>query len=1105
MFAKRLSLCLFSACLVTTIMAQSPKQKSTYFQPADSDKLSQAVRSFCTQPGTGQDHMNAWIYFTDKQVFSESAVKHRLQTVSMAFAPKAIQRRERVLPPEKRFDFHDLPVSGDYVGEVLKTGAKHRSTSRWLNAISIRATASQIKEIEKLNFVRRITRVMGFERDDVTSETLPDKLKTPAAATSALELNYGQSYGQLHQINVPALHQLGYSGNNVLVCMMDTGYRKDHEAFQQANIVAERDFIFDDDDTQTDPTDPWDSSDSHGTLTWSALGGFMNGKLIGPAYAADFLLAKTEDTRSETPIEEDFWVEGIEWADSLGAQVVSSSLGYTDWYTFADMDGNTAVTTIAADRAARLGIVVVTANGNDRNSSWGHVIAPADGDSVIGVGAVSVSGSLASFSSPGPTYDGRIKPEVCAQGQNTYAASNSGTTSYRTASGTSLSTPLVAGVAALLLEIHPDWTPMQVREALMQTADNHLTPDNDFGWGIIDALAASGYAFTKTEFLSATVDDDTLGASFGNHNLQFDAGEKVELAVEILNKSDVPLTNVSATLTTDDQYVTITSNGAQYGDIEPGATKINDVPFALDLSPELPELSSVLFSLLVHAEGSETDTLQFVLVSARQSWNILGTLVIKGSLQAVTSSELLMTKLLDPSGSLVERDTLQVNDVYGRYSIVSEEGRFVLQPVSDGYLKPDAITVEVNQDISNVNFYFEKPALSLLSDTLKLVAANDGIYSGSVTLKNTGNGDLDVNLFESSEQLPTAVSESIIPKGIIGAIQGHHDNDSERSTIFQTNAVPWCSLRKDANDGLRLDFKALSASHDTSFIYLKLDGYRDWGASSDWVLFVFFGTQQRAHLTEFMEGPAAMIGAYGNYFFGAAPGDTGLISLENVSISDSSISLAIERQLLTASLDNVSLIPISTAIYRAKGETEFFDAIPDFHLRQPYVLYSLYEPRTLPAITDFSVICGEELKLEFSTADQLNPLESLPALIIQSNDPVQPLRLLPIVLVNKTGVPLVDSDNLPDEYCLFANYPNPFNNSTIIRFGLPAFGHVSLDMYNIMGQKIRTLVNENKAAGIHSIEWDGRDDAERPVGSGVYIFKLYTGAFFGARKLLLMK
>ncbi|MCK4427945.1 MAG: S8 family serine peptidase, partial [candidate division Zixibacteria bacterium] len=187
----------------------------------------------------------------------------------------------------------------------------------------------------------------------------------------------------------------------------------------------------------------------------------------------------------------------MEWADSIGADVISSSLCYIDWYTYSDLDGNTAVTTQAADIAAERGIVVCNAMGNSGPGS-GTLMAPADADSILACGAVNSSGYLASFSSRGPSFDGRTKPEVCARGVSTRCASPYNLNGYTTASGTSLSTPLIGGCAALILSARPYWTPMQVREAMMMTASRATYPDNNYGWGIPDLLAAIQYSFYIT-------------------------------------------------------------------------------------------------------------------------------------------------------------------------------------------------------------------------------------------------------------------------------------------------------------------------------------------------------------------------------------------------------------------------------------------------------------------------------------------------------------------------------------------------------------------------------------------------------------------------------
>jgi subtilisin family serine protease len=310
-------------------------------------------------------------------------------------------------------------------------------------------------------------------------------------------LDYGSSLGQLDMINVITLHDVGLNGQGILIAVLDTGFNRRHESLIHLDVVAERDFVNNDPVTENEPEDPY-SQHNHGTAVLSVLAGYAPGNLIGPAWGASFALAKTEQVAVEIQQEEDDYVSALEWADSLGASIVSSSLGYYDWYTYEDMDGNTAVTTIAADIAAAHGITVITAAGNEGPLPWPGIIAPADGDSVVAVGGVESSGVIWSSSSRGPTFDGRIKPDVCAQAASVYVASAVGSTSYYSGSGTSFATPLVAGAAALCLQMNPEWTPIDLRDALRSSGDHSSNPDNEYGWGIIDAHMAALYGATGT-------------------------------------------------------------------------------------------------------------------------------------------------------------------------------------------------------------------------------------------------------------------------------------------------------------------------------------------------------------------------------------------------------------------------------------------------------------------------------------------------------------------------------------------------------------------------------------------------------------------------------
>ncbi len=437
-----------------------------------------------------------WVFFTDKGISERSTFYSQLDELELNLTPAAHDRRMKSRGENNLVDFRDLPVCPRYVEQVLLTGAKLRHKLKWFNAATYNATSEQINRISELSFVRMIKPVAGAKTNiDVEMFPIESDLTT-------VTLNYGPSFGQLSQINAVAAHELGFKGQGVIICMMDTGFRQGHEVFQNiinsGRLIAQYDFVNGDDNTDYDPLQDVPGQPDHGTLTWSTLGGEKDGQLFGPSYLANFILSKSEDIASERHIEEDNWAAGAEWADSIGASVISSSLGYR-WfddgqgdYQYEDLDGNTTIVTIAADLAAYNGIAVATAMGNDGN--WaGSLLAPADGDSVIGCGAVDANGFLAGFSAFGPTYDDRIKPEVCAQGVGTVCADPYNFYGYRTASGTSLSTPLIGGVCGVLLSAHPNWTPMMVREALMMTGSNSISPASDYGWGIVDLGRALYY------------------------------------------------------------------------------------------------------------------------------------------------------------------------------------------------------------------------------------------------------------------------------------------------------------------------------------------------------------------------------------------------------------------------------------------------------------------------------------------------------------------------------------------------------------------------------------------------------------------------------------
>ena len=433
------------------------------------------------------EKLKVWLLFTDKGLFDSEEFEKAASSITLS--EKQLKRRKKA--GLEKIVFADLPVYQNYIEQVENLGARHRRTSKWLNAASFEVSVETLDQIMQLPFVSSIKPVAIYKRSPVIVEEIKPQ-KYFIQTQSADAINYGNSAHQLDQINVIAVHQRGYHGQGVTLAILDTGFRKSHEAFAAhyaaGRVLAEYDFVFGDSNTANEAIDDPDQWD-HGTYIWSAAGGLLDGVIYGPAFKANFLLAKTEDIRSENQVEEDNWVAAAEWADSLGADVLTSSVGYIDWYKYEDLNGETAVITVAANIATFMGIVVCNAMGN-MGPGVGTLIAPADAHFILSVGAVNGAGVIENFSSRGPTFDGRTKPEVCARGRSVWSSSANSDSSYASVSGTSLSTPLIAGAACLLVQARPDMPPKIIRQALLETADNADSINNTYGWGVIDLLEA---------------------------------------------------------------------------------------------------------------------------------------------------------------------------------------------------------------------------------------------------------------------------------------------------------------------------------------------------------------------------------------------------------------------------------------------------------------------------------------------------------------------------------------------------------------------------------------------------------------------------------------
>jgi len=458
----------------------------------------------------GPEPVTVWVCFDGKGETGPADLAARLDAARAALSPRSLQRRLRnhVWP---LVDYRDLPVDPARLATLREHGFEPLAVSRWLDRAAVRVRGADLAVLAMLDGIERVEPVERLRRsaDPLMSDAPGTRRTAPTGLTASggcvgldcLAESAGLTQAALDQIHVSALHDSGYTGAGVLITILDDGfnYFDKHEALRDRVIPLDhqRDFVYQRWGVQD--TTAFSGGLKHGTYCYGVIGGDKPGTYLGTAWGASFALARTEIDSIEVSHEQINWALGAEWADSLGADVISSSLGYftfdggTGNYTYASMDGHTTIVTQAAEIAASKGILVVTAAGNEGNSPWHYLIAPsdADGDSVLAIGAVDATGNPASFSSYGPSADGRVKPDVAALGVSNALVSASGNpNAYINASGTSFATPMVAGAAACLLQARPSWTARDVARALKQSASHASIPDFRTGYGVVDARRA---------------------------------------------------------------------------------------------------------------------------------------------------------------------------------------------------------------------------------------------------------------------------------------------------------------------------------------------------------------------------------------------------------------------------------------------------------------------------------------------------------------------------------------------------------------------------------------------------------------------------------------
>jgi subtilisin family serine protease len=411
------------------------------------------------------------VYLSDKE-FSKTEVCE----ADVALSETALKKRaQRGVP----LDLRDVPVSEAYITQIEKLGGKVKAKSRWFNYVVVESISAQ--ELQMLPFVKRVEVPKNYKLD--FTDYGGSILQTAA-------IDYGLASLQIEMVKGDIMHDHGYKGETMTIAVIDGGF-----------FGTDNGLIFDSlwTNNQILGTKAFTGHSSvyqdgsHGTRVLSILGGYADGQLVGSAPKANYWLLKSEVESSENAVEMDNWMMAAEFADSVGADIITSSLGYNQFdggvgnYTYSEMDGNTTIVTKAADMAAKKGLLVVVSAGNEGSGAWQHITAPADGDSVLAIGAVDGSRMRAGFSSIGPSADGRLKPDVMAMGAGT---ANSGGTSVGAGNGTSFSCPVISGLAACMWQFNPNKTNMEIFNAIKLSSDKAFAPNNEYGFGIPNFEAA---------------------------------------------------------------------------------------------------------------------------------------------------------------------------------------------------------------------------------------------------------------------------------------------------------------------------------------------------------------------------------------------------------------------------------------------------------------------------------------------------------------------------------------------------------------------------------------------------------------------------------------